>query len=152
MQKIKFDKHFYGPYAPILNHVLYDLDGFYITGMKFKDVKTFDSLEVLDNHYSEVEEYIKSHSTETQKRCIESLLFLIEGFETPLSMELLSTVDYVMKYEVDDINDLEKIVHKVQSWNERKNKLMTTEFINVAFNRLSKFSSLLYEGMEINKN
>jgi hypothetical protein len=39
LQKIKFEKHFYGPYAAILNHVLYDIDGFYITGMKFKDVK-----------------------------------------------------------------------------------------------------------------
>jgi hypothetical protein len=107
--------------------------------------KTFDPLLVLDKHYSEVEEYINLYSTVSQKSRIETLLNLIEGFETPLSMELLSTVDYVMNNEADNINDLDEIVNKVQSWNERKKELMTKEFISVAYNRLNKFSSLLYE-------
>lgn len=66
--KIQFQKHYYGPYAAVLNHVLYDIDGFYISGMKYKDVKTFDLLEILDKNYTEVEEYILLHSTDAQKK------------------------------------------------------------------------------------
>lgn len=144
LAKIQFQKHHYGPYAAILNHVLYDIDGFYITGMKYKDVKTFDYLEVLDKYYSEVEAYIETHSTNTQKERIQSLLALIEGFETPLSMELLSTVDFVINNEVSDKESLPAIIEKVQSWNERKRQLMTEEFIILAYNRLSEFKERLY--------
>ncbi|MCW3115873.1 MAG: O-acetyl-ADP-ribose deacetylase [Segetibacter sp.] len=144
LTKIQFQKHHYGPYAAILNHVLYDIDGFYISGMKYKDVKTFDYLEVLDKNYCEVEAYIKTHSTNTQRERIEILLALIEGFETPLSMELLSTVDFVINNEVADKECLPAIVEKVQSWNERKRQLMSEEFITLAFNRLREFKDSLY--------
>ncbi|RXK83769.1 type II toxin-antitoxin system antitoxin DNA ADP-ribosyl glycohydrolase DarG [Filimonas effusa] len=142
-QKIEFQKHIYGPYAPKLNHVLYDIDGFYISGMKYKDVKTFDELKVLDTHFGEVEEFISVHSTDTQKQRIETLLALIEGFETPLSMEVLATVDYVLNNEVADRRNLTEVVEKVHQWNERKKHIMSPEFIQVAFNRLNYFE-LLY--------
>lgn len=144
LAKIQFQKHVYGPYAPVLNHVLYDIDGFYIKGMKYKDVKTFDYLEVLDKNYFEVVEFVTSYSTNIQKKRIEILLSLIEGFETPLSMELLSTVDFVIKNEVVDKENLAEIVEKVQSWNERKRQLMTEEFITVAYKRLIEFKENLY--------
>lgn len=145
LTKIQFQKHRYGPYAAILNHVLYDIDGFYISGMKFKDVKTFDPLEVLESSFAEVKEYIHTHSTDSQRKRIEVLLLLIEGFETPLSMELLSTVDYVIKNEVSDRNNLVEIIEKVQGWNERKKQLMTEDFIAVAYKRLEKFKANLYD-------
>lgn len=59
-------------------------------------------------------------------------------------MELLSTVDFVIKDEVTDKNNLNEIVLKVQSWNERKRELMTEEFIKVAYNRLKEFETKLY--------
>jgi O-acetyl-ADP-ribose deacetylase (regulator of RNase III) len=144
IKKIDFQKYIYGPYADKLNHVLYDMDGFYIEGMKYKDVKTFDSLQVMATHYAEVEEYININATDSQKSRIETLLLMIEGFETPLSMELLSSVDYVMKHEVVDYKNVEEVAEKLHSWSERKQKIMPLEFIQIAHARLLKFTSKLY--------
>ncbi len=144
LSKIEFQKHHYGPYAAVLNHVLYDIEGFYITGMKFKDVKTFDPLQVQEENYKDVEDFILNHATESQKESVALLLNLIEGFETPLSMELLATVDYVIQNEQTNTNDLGAIISKVQSWNARKKQLMTEEFIGVAYKRLKLFEHALY--------
>lgn len=141
-RKIEFQKHIYGPYAPKLNHVLYDIDGFYISGMKYKDVKTFDELHILNTPYKEVDEFIYTHSTDSQKHRVKTLLSLIEGFETPLSMELLATVDYVINNEVTDKKNLSEIIERVHNWNERKKRIMSSEFIKVAFDRLQKFEFL----------
>jgi len=143
-RKIEFKKHLYGPYAAILNHVLYDMDGFYLTGMKYKDVKTFDVLNVLDAAYPEVQEFISSNATYVQQQRVDVLLQLIAGFETPLSMEILSTVDYVMKFEAKDKTNLDEVTHKVQSWNDRKKTLFLPVYISIAHERLMQFQQQLY--------
>jgi O-acetyl-ADP-ribose deacetylase (regulator of RNase III) len=145
LAEIQFEKNQYGPYAKVLSHVLYDIDGYYISGMKFKDAKTFDSLTVLDTYYKEVDEFITMHATDSQKRRIEILLALIEGFETSLSMELLATVDYVMLNEAKNKLDVGEVTSLVQSWNDRKKEIMSPEFIQVAHTRLLQFSQALYQ-------
>lgn len=144
LAEIQFEKNQYGPYAKVLSHVLYDIDGYYISGMKFKDAKTFDLLTVLDTYYSEVDEFINNYATEGQKKRIKTLLLLIEGFETSLSMELLATVDYVMNNEAKDKFDINEVTILVQSWNIRKKEIMHPEFIQVAHKRLFEFSKELY--------
>ncbi len=144
-RRIEFTKYTYGPYAPILNHVLYAMDGAYLKGMKFKDVKTFDPLSILEDKFSAVEEFITSYSTDQQKNRINTLMEIIEGFETPLSMELLSTVDYVMNYEVSNLQNLEEVVEKVYSWNDRKREIMPLAYIQIAHDRLINFADKLYE-------
>lgn len=143
-QKINFQKGPYGPYAPVLNHVLYDMDGVYLTGMKYKEAKTFDPLQVLPQHMNEVEEFVTVNTTDSQKARVRSLLQLIEGFETPLSMELLATVDYVLMNEVTDKNNLPEVIAKVHQWNKRKQELMSAPFIEVAYDRLMHFETSLY--------
>ena len=142
--KIQFKKYLYGPYAAVLNSVLYDMDGVYLEGMKYKDVKTFDPLNVKEANYNNVEEFMTIHATNQQQDRIHKLLQMIEGFETPLSMELLATVDYVMKNEVDNFSDLEAVIQKVHSWNPRKQQIMPAAYIQIAHNRLMQFASELY--------
>lgn len=64
-------------------------------------------------------------TTGLQKARIDTMLLLVEGFETPLSMELLATVDCVMANEVADKTNLADVTAKVHQWNERKRELMT---------------------------
>jgi O-acetyl-ADP-ribose deacetylase (regulator of RNase III)/uncharacterized protein YwgA len=141
--KISFEKRKYGPYSQVLSHVLYDIDGYYISGMKFKEAKTFDPLTVLDEHYPEVNSFINEHATFSQQKRVLTLLSLIAGFETPLSMELLATVDFVMKNEAKDSKNLDEVIHLVQEWNDRKKQIMLPEFIQVAHKRLLDFSHYL---------
>lgn len=63
---------------------------------------------------------------------------LIEGFETPYGMELLSTVLWVVKHEPGTKGDLDAIRAKVESWNKRKKDLMKTQHIQKAYSRLEQ--------------
>lgn len=143
-RRIPFSKGPYGPYAPLLNHVLYDMDGVYITGMKYKEVKTFDPLQVVPDYLKEIEEFVAVNSVDSQKTRVNMLLQLIEGFETPLSMELLATVDYILLNEMANKSNLPEVITKVHQWTNRKHELMTAEFIRVAYERLMQFSPQLY--------
>ena len=141
--KFEFIKEEYGPFASKLNHVLYDLDGFYITGMKFKDVKKFDPLNVIKDKEASIESFIKNNCSEEQKKRLKDLSRIIEGYETPLCMELLSTVDYVMVNECKDYEDVKEVQTKVKGWNERKGKYLLPEYITVAHRHLLKFKKIL---------
>jgi len=59
---------------------------------------------------------------------------LIEGFETPYSMELLASVHWVSTRE--SVGSGQAAVAKVQGWNSRKAKLMQAKHIQKAFKRL----------------
>ena len=58
--KLDYSKNIYGPYAVKLNHVLYDLEGSYLEGMKYKDIKPMDKLYIKEEKFYEVENYLDS--------------------------------------------------------------------------------------------
>jgi hypothetical protein len=47
---------------------------------------------------------------------------LVEGFESPFGLELLSTVHWVLKNEV--VNTVEDVVQHTYAWNERKRQFI----------------------------
>ncbi|MBE0570518.1 MAG: macro domain-containing protein [Ignavibacteriaceae bacterium] len=143
--KMKFSKGTYGPFSEILTHVLSDLDGHYIAGMKQKTAKPFDKIIVNKNELYKVYKFIESNCSEEQKQRLDNVYKLIEGFESPLGMELLATVDFVLINEItqnlfSEI-DLEKKIH---SWSARKQKLIRKEYIDIALERLKEFDKQLY--------
>jgi hypothetical protein len=50
---------------------------------------------------------------------LEKVTELVDGFETPFGLELLSTVHWVVKKE--NIKTIEDVVKRVYAWNSRKN-------------------------------
>ena len=143
--KMKFQKGTYGPYSEILNHVLNDLDSHYLAGMKQKTAKPFDKLIINQQELNRVFNFIKTNCTLDQQNRLENVYSLIEGFESPLGMELLATIDYVLKYESGNelFGELE-LENKIYSWSERKKKLIKKEYIAIALDRLKEFNSQLY--------
>lgn len=143
--KLKFQKGTYGPYSEVLNHVLNDLDGHYLAGMKQKTAKPFDKIIINKNELEKVVSFIKSNCTLEQKSRLENVYSLIEGFESPLGMELLATVDYILKHESGNelFADIE-LENKIYSWSARKKKLIKKEYIDIALERLKEFNSRLY--------
>ena len=62
---------------------------------------------------------------------------LIEGFETPLGMELLASVHWVAMHEDGEARrSPERAVRAVQAWTDRKARLMKPAQITAAWNRL----------------
>ena len=60
---------------------------------------------------------------------------LVEGFESPSGLELLSTVHWLMKHE--SVATLDCVVERTYAWNERK-KQFTRRQIGIAVEVLSK--------------
>ena len=133
--KLNFVKGQYGPFAHNLSFVLQRMDGAYLRGMAYKEAKPSTELTLIEEKFPEVDAYIAQHLTGQQKEQVAHLTQLIEGFESPLGMELLATVDYLL--DAREADDIPTLVQAVGAWNERKRKVLTPEYIGLAFERLS---------------
>ena len=138
--KLDYVKHEYGPYSPKLIHVLYDMEGYYLRGMKYKQVKKYDPIFLLNEKKEEIKRALASKASNEQMERLNNVIKIIEGFESPFGMELLSSVDYVMKYECKSFEDTKEVVSKIGDWNERKKKQFNEQSILIAHNQLLKFS------------
>ena len=61
---------------------------------------------------------------------------LIEGYETPYTMELLATVHWVAEEAMSGATDADVVVAGVQKWSSRKQRLFKPEHIRIAWQRL----------------
>lgn len=140
--KLNFKANNYGPYANNLDHLLNALDGSYLQADKrIPDSAPTDVIRFNDDKKVHVQTYLKSDAAE-YSRAFESACQMVEGFESPYGMELLSTVDWLLEKE-----SCEPTVEAVQNglanwpaggkWAERKSKLFQPKHIEIALDRLS---------------
>jgi hypothetical protein len=61
---------------------------------------------------------------------------LIEGFETPFGMELLSTVHWVTQRHEHAVHSVDAAIRGVQAWSDRKATTMRPEQIRAAWEHL----------------
>ena len=143
--QLNFEKGKYGPYTYKLTHVLNDMDGHYLAGMKEKTAQPFDKIVINKKEIEKITNYIEENCNDDQKKRLESVYNLIEGFESPLGMELLATVDFVINVELNNDYNSSQLKDRIYSWNDRKKKLLKNNYIDLAQNRLANFSQVLYE-------
>lgn len=136
--RLRFEKNKYGPYADNLNHVLQRLDGHFIRG--FGDRSRDAEIYLLEDAAEQAEKFLKGDQ-EAFKH-LEKVRDIIQGFETPYGLELLSTVHWVAKEKPEIQYDVQKIVEDVHSWNERKRKIFKESHIAKAWEHLQKISVL----------
>jgi O-acetyl-ADP-ribose deacetylase (regulator of RNase III) len=139
--KLNYEKNQYGPYANNLRFALNDMEGHYIQGVGDNDT-AMPQIALMSGALEEAEKFLINFPENNQR--IQDVASLIEGFETPYGMELLSTVHWVVVK--DGIgNNSDKVVQGVYSWNldkpewnERKKTLMPEPHIFMALNRLKE--------------
>jgi uncharacterized protein YwgA len=138
--KLKFEKAHYGPYADSLRKVLRKIDGHFIEGYGDGERanKPDTPIHPLADATAEAEQFLAKRS-ETQAR-FDRVTQLIEGFETPYGMELLSSVHWVMQENPAAKKDKLVAVEDVHSWNERKRRAFASDHIQIAWERLSEFN------------
>lgn len=135
--KLDFQKQRYGPYSETLHYVLQRIEGHFVRG--YGDRSRDASVYVLPEALSEAEQFLSSE-LETLRR-FERVSALIEGYETPYGMELLSSVHWVVTRDEDVGNlDPEPAIGAVHSWNKRKRAIFSPERIIMAWNRLGSES------------
>ena len=132
--KLNFRAHHFGPYADNLNHAMQHIEGHFIRGYGDRSAKA--EIRLMPKAMEQAVEFLQS-KPEAEAH-LERVKKLIEGFETPYGMELLSTVHWVVKHEAGIQGDPEAIRERVESWNQRKKDLMKPQHIHKAYSRLEQ--------------
>lgn len=143
--ELKFTENIYGPFCDKLVHVLYDLDGHFIDGIKDKNVRKDDEITIRKHIINQLNETFEQEFPSEDKEKINQIYSFIDGFEFPLGLELLSTVDFVINDKKIDISNSQLIINEVHNWSDRKKELMKNEYIEIALNRLREYSNILYQ-------
>lgn len=131
--KLKYQKALYGPYAENLRHVLHVIEGHLVFGYADGGDAPNKRLNLVPGAIKDARAFLKNHD-KTRAR-LDKVAELIEGFESPFGLELLSTVHWVVKNET--AISMEDIVKHTYAWNNRKRQF-TRRQISLAVDVLSQ--------------
>jgi O-acetyl-ADP-ribose deacetylase (regulator of RNase III) len=129
--RLKFVKGHYGPYAENLRHMLGDMEGYYIAGYGDGGDQPTKRIALVPTALDESKGLMAGDRTTDEK--LEAIGALIEGFETPLGLELLATTHWAVSREgKHTVADIEAFC---KDWNPRKSQF-TRRQIAIALDRL----------------
>lgn len=131
--QLNYRKAIYGPYAEKLRHVLSLLNGHYISGYDDHVDSPEKQIDIVGNAIEEGEAFLEVYPL-TRER-FERVCELIDGFETPFGMELLSTVHWVATNSGATTKEL--AIKETYAWNERK-KMFSESQLGIAWDTLEK--------------
>lgn len=129
--KLKFVKGHYGPYAENLRHVLSDMEGYYTAGYGDGGDQPFKRIALVPTALEQAKAVMAEQTTTDEQ--LDSIASLIEGFETPLGLELLATTHWA--YSVGEKQTVPEIVSYYRDWNARKSQFSERQ-ISIALERL----------------
>ena len=139
---LKFKANLYGPYADELRHLLDGLDGSYLHADKrIADAGPFDTIRFDDAKQAIVELYLATGEAKLYKSALEETALLIDGFESPLGMELLATIDWLRRHGT--ATSVEAMEVAIRAWPggrnaaERKSKIFDRRLVGLALERLT---------------
>lgn len=121
--RLKYTKAPYGPYAENLRHVLNAVEGHFVVGYDDGGDIPNKQLSLVPGAVQDAEEFLTQRD-ETRDR-FDRVAALVSGFESPLGLELLSTVHWVLTHE--PVTSLDNLVARTYAWNERKQQFTTRQ-------------------------
>ncbi len=143
--QFKADK--YGPYSDRLRHLLDALDGSYLhCDKRLNDAGLSDTIWFEEKQRPLMEAYLKQESSATLRLVLDRTEERIDGFESPLGMELLSTVDWLIQREGCEPT-LPGIREGLQRWpagpqaTGRKLRLFDDRLLKIALDRLAPMNT-----------
>ncbi len=116
--KLQYKKALYGPYAENLRHVLNAIEGHFISGYADGGEQPSKKLKLMSGAIEGATRFLELHS-DTRMR-FNKVAELVDGFESPFGLELLSTVHWIMTK--DNMLSEKDVIRYVYSWNNRKRK------------------------------
>ncbi|GAB4276102.1 MAG: macro domain-containing protein [Deferrisomatales bacterium] len=141
--RLRFVADKYGPYADNLRHLLDALDGSYLHCEKrLSDAGPFDRIWFEESKRGVVESYLSSPAADVYREALDLTADLIDGFESPLGMELLATVDWLVAEQHCEPS-VPAIRHCLADWpggpqaRRRKERLFDERLLGLALERLS---------------
>lgn len=130
--KLKYKAAHYGPYAEILRHVLNAIEGHLVSGYADGGDAPDKQMEIVPNALRKARGFLENKKATRSN--LQRLSDLVDGFESPFGLELLSTVHWVATR--NQLQSEDDVVSKVHGWNARKQKFSTRQ-IHLALHVLS---------------
>ena len=144
---LRFAADKYGPYSDRLRHLLNGLDGSYLhCDKRLSDAGPSDTIWFDEERRAFVDLYLKQDKQRPLLQVLDRTATLIDGFESPLGMELLATVDWLIVREGCEPS-LTAIREGLAKWPagtaaaERKLRLFNDRLIGLALQRIAPTSS-----------
>jgi hypothetical protein len=131
--KLQFVQAPYGPYAENLRHVLKAVEGYYVTGYADGGDSPTKELHLVPGAVEDAERELAQDSSTSER--LQRVADLVDGFETPFGLELLSTVHWVATHESP--KNMQEVVRLTHAWGERKQQF-TERQIKLAYQVLSE--------------
>ncbi|MFW6242393.1 MAG: macro domain-containing protein [Thermodesulfobacteriota bacterium] len=131
--RLNYAKGPYGPYAENLRHVLNKVEGHLISGFSDGADDPRKELNLVPGASEDAAAFLKHHS-QTRGR-FDRVSDLVEGFETPYGLELLSSVHWVVQNE--PVRNLEDVIRHTHAWNNRKKRFSPRQ-IGIAVDTLAE--------------
>ncbi len=144
---IEFKPYIYGPYSGgKVAHVLYHLNGSYIKGMTALQNRPFDSIWLTEDAEKEAFAYLESKNNPVFMDICKRTQSLLRGYYSNYSLELLSTVDYILsnkyphlEWKTEDNEVIEStVITELHNWSSRKERMFKPAFVNKALAQLKK--------------
>ncbi len=132
---LRFRRGRYGPYAETLHPVLQEMEGHQIIGYGDRSAPVLDLRPIRVTAGGDAEAVACLVGDSAAEEAIDAVMRLIEGFETPYSVELLATVHFASSQDGVAADD-GALSELVASWSLRKARLFTDEHVRLAAGRL----------------
>lgn len=140
---LNFQANRFGPFSPKLRHLLDALDGSYLhCDKRLADAGPMDVIGYDDAKMEKVGLYIRTEAA-AYKGALSATGNLIEGFELPLGMELLATVDWLL-HQMHVEPTVDSVRASLAEWpggkgaGVRKLKILNYRMIELALSRLDQ--------------
>ncbi|MGM8850031.1 type II toxin-antitoxin system antitoxin DNA ADP-ribosyl glycohydrolase DarG [Salinicola halophyticus] len=140
--RLEFQPHRYGPYSDRLRHLLNGLDGSYLHSEKRINDASPDEVVWFDESRRErLNAYLRSAEAMPYAGVLEEVDALIDGFQSPLGMEVLATLDWLISQQGVEPS-VEAIKEGLRHWpddvaGQRKLRLFSDRLIALALERLT---------------
>jgi len=138
--RLQYEKGWYGPYASNLNKVLQTMNGVYLN-YSAQNTNPSTRVQIIEANYAAVEVEIQ-HLTLEQSERAKLLKEFIRDFETPFSLELLATVDWILCLYPNV--EIAEIYQEIGKWTKRKADLIKLYHVKVAYTHLMAYKHILY--------
>lgn len=137
--RLRYEEAIYGPYAPNLNKVLEVLEAHFVRG--YGDNQRPDTeINLLPGAVEEANFFLEKNVDSTER--LTRVAKLIEGFETPYGMELLSSVHWLAKYHEPVAQNATIATAQLHAWTDRKRRMFKPAHVQIAWDRLNEMGFL----------
>lgn len=132
--RLQYEAKEFGPYAKNLRQVLIRLESHYTQGYGDGKDSPAKPIELLPGSVDEAQSFLREDEVIRQR--MDQVTELIDGYEDPVGLELLSSVHWVMCHNPEAKLSAEAAASAVHEWNGRKRRTLKTEHLTKAWQHL----------------